>query len=407
MFATLLVFLFHTWPDNESMFTLKLAIEKPGSYFAIEYLNAVVDYHQEEPSFATRPATTKIVLWISALFNISKGISFIIVSFALLYFSQIALVYSADRIHPNKNHFITLQVYALSFSILFAWFPNIFSYDEPLQYMLLFLSLGLLVDNKIYFSVLAFVCAVLVRENSIFLLPGFALISRHLFPQKGIKPVLGFGIASVGALVLKNMLTPDKNIVNDAGLLSSRRMEHLTYNFQNPEFTTETLLVPIITVLLPLTIVFVMVCVKKNKVYLASFLLTFVINTILVILLARAREARLFALPLIFIWPLINNDIILIIKSRIMDANSWKNIIISILLGTVSIAIAHYIAFHLYIPTAIIEYPELAKKIQIYFFISMLLAIVVFLFTVFRKRNITQLFRHQKPLPPDLSKTHR
>src|SRR5690606_1789450 len=73
-----------------------------------------------------------------------------------------------------------MSAYFLTFSIVFAFFPPIFTYDEPLQYCFLFLGILALIHDKWVYYCIFFFFAMVARESSAFLLPGFILIGLGL-----------------------------------------------------------------------------------------------------------------------------------------------------------------------------------------------------------------------------------
>jgi hypothetical protein len=52
-----------------------------------------------------------------------------------------------------------------------------------------------------------------------------------------------------------------------------------------------------------------------------AFIITLIINTVIVFLTTKAREARLFILPLFFLWPIFSD----LFKSDLLLLRSWKD----------------------------------------------------------------------------------
>lgn len=365
LLGTLIVALLHLWP-GKSMFTYASALDAPGACISVHYLDEVVKYHQTHPSFVTRPATTQLILVTAGLFSVSPGQAFIVVSL-VLFFAALYGLLEVTRLLYGSVDFLTMLVYTFSFSILFAWFPNVYTYDEPLQYTLLFLSVALLLRNWPLMALLAFAAAVYVRENSLFLLPGFCWVFRDRLPTARLRLLWAAPVLCVLALLLKKISTPEGAPTAEKGLFSAERIEHLFYNFQDFAFGTETVFSLMLALVLPLA--FLLRLRGKPTAFIQAFVFSLLINTVMVVLFGRARETRLFALPLIFVWPLIHSSNLSFEKP--VHFFSKQNSLFYPITGIFLImaTLAYFLSLSLYQPTE----TQNEKTFQIYSFIALLL----------------------------------
>ena len=132
------------------------------------------------------------------------------------------------------------------------------------------------------------------------------------------------------------------------------RFDGFIYNFQSPDYTIETLGSIFLVLGLP---VYLFLIGKKelseSKLFSKSarvFWVTLIINTFIVILFTRARESRLFVLPLFFLWPVFASlfldemKLIFSKKNYLQVIRNWKLLGLFLLL----IGLNYLLSFHLY-----------------------------------------------------------
>ena len=315
LLCTALSFTIHVLPKSNSMINFKVdKNSNRADFIANDYLSSAVKYHKEQPTFSKRPLTTFFVENLSRRTNLNIGWAFTMVNFGFYFISGILLFYCSFLLGNNiKLSIISVILFFLSFTVLFAFFRSIYTYDEPIQYCFLFLSLIAVIKEKWILYIFAFSIALISRENSILLAPSIFVflsnfkeskirINKELIKKVAIQisPILiylGFYLL----MYFNKMEESANDIVSRTSLFK--------YNFQNILFANETMVSLFLAV--GIQILFLYFYMKTNqksryeKQLVYSFLLAFFINTIIVIMTARAREARLFALPLIFLWPLL------------------------------------------------------------------------------------------------------
>ncbi len=280
------------------------------------FLKSQIDYHKEIAPFARRPFTTFLIEGNSKIFGLKSGYAFILVNFLLLSLSGLLLYKLSEKLKATKKQaLLNMLVYFSSFSILFAFFPPVFTYDEPLQYCFILTAFIAFVKRKWLWYVTMFTLALVTRETSLLLLPAFILfisrislkednpyINAHLSMVLIILLPLLLYIVFIGIYIWQNQLLD----ATQNEMVS--RYSCFLENFESSKNTIESLISIFLS--LGLYIYFSLNALKRyhlplfEKRFVNAFFVTLAINTPIVILTAFARESRLFALPLLFIWPM-------------------------------------------------------------------------------------------------------
>ena len=171
----MLIYGIHMLPISDSM------LNENNTKLSHVFLASQIRYHQEFAPFARRPLTSLLIEGSSGIFGITLGESFVLVNLLLLFFSGLLIYKISLRLRATKGQALFNQVaYFLTFSILFAFFPPVFSYDEPLQYCLIMLGILALIQEKWRNYVPLFLMATIARESTVFLIPGLAVIFSGL-----------------------------------------------------------------------------------------------------------------------------------------------------------------------------------------------------------------------------------
>ncbi len=306
---TLLILGIHMLPNMDSM------LNENNTRISHGFLKSQIDYHQEIAPFARRPLTSFLIESVTGKFGLRPGHAFILVNFTLLFISGLLLFKLSKTLKSNTEQALAnMSVYFLSFSLLFAFFPPVFSYDEPIQYCFIFLSLIAFVQKKWSWYVPFFTLALISRETSMLVLPALLffmpdlkkcnirLLSKaHLRLSIPILlPLLFYGIYLALFIYTHDQLKATQ-------IEMASRYSCFLENFESTKNTVETW-TSLFMALAPFLYLVAFKMRKKDskpwqKKWVGAFLLTMMINTPIVILTAFARETRLFALPLFFIWP--------------------------------------------------------------------------------------------------------
>lgn len=294
----LLVAYLHLLPQHNSMWNLRFEGYTPDvSGLSADYLAEVVHYHQSEQAFARRPLTTWLVQALGALSGMSLAKSFVLLQLFLFWMGALAL-YALSATH--RQGLLNQTFFLLGFSVFFAWFPPIYTYDEPLQYLLLFGSLAAWRSQKLWLGMLMLAGALVARETSWLLWPAFFWLFGW-----GDMRLMGFKRGSLAVLLVYTAWFFGSEqllgVSQDAGSEVLLRFTLLAQNFDATHLSeTCWMLFLVVGIPLQLSLLFPEAWPKRDR---QAFWLALLLNTVVVLATARAREARLFALPLIFAWP--------------------------------------------------------------------------------------------------------
>lgn len=263
--------------------------------------------HKTNPSFAGR----YLVSGLASVFNdlgVSFAWSFIIINFTALFFVGILIYKIAEHFKLNfKQKKLSLVLFYLGFSIFFAFFRSIDTYDDPLQYIFLLGCVLAFLKNKNLLGSTLFLASLVARESGLILIPGLYLIIQH---RSRIYKILSLAIPTLIYSAINYYILSQLNLWNkNAEYTKNSRLTHLFYNFQDIHFSIETIVYAFLVLSIPFFIIYLArqkkIIEASHKNFIIAAVISFLINTIVVVTTTRAREARLYALPLIFLWPLL------------------------------------------------------------------------------------------------------
>lgn len=304
-----LSFLWHMTEDSDSMLNTK------NHRIANEEIAAIIDAHKTVPAFAQRPLTTLIIEKVAHATGVGLGVSFALINFSFLFISGL-LLYRLALIQVTKRSWalLSMLVYFFCFSNLYLFFPPIYGYDEPLQFCLILLGFIALVHRKWIVYLIAFTLALVARESSSILIPGFVYLvwaqrdrvtSRIPIVFQWLIVILPIVFHAVFVVVFLKWNGIQKEAIIDFW----DRFEGFKVNTETPQAAIESLTSLFLVIGLP--VYFLWSHLRRNRispekwVFVRAFLITLVINTVVVMTVTKAREARLFAIPLFFLWPIL------------------------------------------------------------------------------------------------------
>lgn len=351
--ATLLIVVLavHFWPGNTSMMNMHnwpFALAENG--ISETYLTEVVEYHESEPTFARRVVTTKSIRFLAAFLGLTLGMSFVLFNFTMLFLAGFTLCILALKVAKNVRFaFLSGLLFWLSFPILFAFFPTIYSYDDPAQYFFLALTFLAFVDEKYMWSAVFYTLSLFIRESGLILLPGIFVLANGGFSLKNIKrsiekwgPFLVLSLVFVAGLFAVQYGLQNQDLVQD----STNRFSALRFNFQDEQFAIETIFSFALVCLLA-TALFAY---KIKSRWFKPFLVTLILNTLVVVFFTQARESRLFILPLFFWFPLAGEMLIQAVNEMQLTWQKNKMRFLSVALFAAMFAAAA--SYFVYLPTA-------------------------------------------------------
>lgn len=283
-----------------------------GNAVSEDYLSYCVTYHETHPAFQRRPINTGLIRALENTGLWTTGTAFITINFLLLLLCGMLIFWISRKLFSAiKPAYWSVVGFYFSFTILFAFFPKIYSYDEPLQYALLLASVLAMLQRRPLLFVLSFSLSLVARESGLLLLPALAywwlkqpssmvssLRNRWLFLTL---PVVLYGVYLLIFLQFKELTEASgETFMSRSGLLA--------FNFQNMAFARESIASFVLALGVPAYLVWSHrdpdSTAPNAHVWLRAFLIAIALNTPVIYLTARAQEARLFALPLLFLWPI-------------------------------------------------------------------------------------------------------
>lgn len=267
-----------------------------GQVPANQYLLDVLTYHETLPAFARRPLTSWLLEAGKAVSGAANfGYAFILIQTSLLALSafflvRLARILGLDQRKANAS----ALVYFGGYSIAFAFFPGNYMYDEPAQYVFFFLTAIYWVKESpvsVFFAILS--C--LSRETTLLLLPFLPVF----FPIKdGWKRLIPVFIPSLLAVASLWFFTPvTESVSSEFG----RRWDLLFQkNFETTANGVQVVLTTLLVIVYPFVFLKDGVYPTKQRLILVGLIL---FNVSTVWFFGIGREARLYALPMLFLWP--------------------------------------------------------------------------------------------------------
>ena len=299
-----------------------------------------------------------------------------------------------------KNALLSLPIFYGSFTILFSFFRSIYTYDEPLQYCFIFLSLLLIHKQKWSLASITLFVALLARETTVFLYPAiFFYFAKQQTPLKtfltsfdGWKKICYLSVPLVAFLFTEQLVLRAKNLAGGhLDYFVTNRFTHWHYNIQNSQFALETIISIFLTLALPLLLLIFYrnrsSASTEDRKLIKAFLLTAVINTVIVLVSARAREARLFALPLVFLWPLLGSylhNALTALQNNWAENTKRLQKIIGLCIWLASLPVLYYLTTTFYHPTYSGGFDY---GYQLYLFFTMSLVSLGILFSFFSPKT--------------------
>lgn len=191
----------------------------------------------------------------------------------------------------------------LTFSVCFAFLANICTYDDLAQYAFLLLAL-LLAERRRYgaaWGVLLLAC--ITRETSLLFLPVFFM---HEWRWKKSWWIGRWGLLPLAYGLWLWWWLPGSLLNEGIHFTVERRFQAYQINFRTWREAVESVMCAFLVLALPLRLAWQRrhTADPQLRFYLLAFGYLVLVNSALVWWAALAREARLFALPLIAWWPL-------------------------------------------------------------------------------------------------------
>ncbi len=316
----LLTLCIHFAPPLNSMLSMSTEQWNPqGELISYDYMAQNVLIHRSvEPAFVKRPLTTWLIDGL-ANWGVPLAWGFIFVESIFFLFCGVHVRRNAVLYGLGAKDAVGAQVFFhLLPTALFAYFPPIYTYDEPMQYLFLLLAIGAMVKRNTFAFVLWLSLAMLARESSVILFPSllwlyFYRARSHPEGKWNSAAMLRAALAFLAPLLVYGLFLwiylPYTGTLDDSQRDLMGRFSFFDMNFADGDMSGESLSFAFLAMGLP---VFLLLryalrpaCTTENKKWIKAMLIGLVLNTAVVLVATKAREARLFVLPLLLVMPLL------------------------------------------------------------------------------------------------------
>ncbi|MBL0128977.1 MAG: hypothetical protein IPP83_16360 [Flavobacteriales bacterium] len=296
-----------------------------GQPLAKDYIETMIDDHGsgKDISFRRRPLTTWCVEALHEV-GIPPKEGFIGLGFLLFFFTGLLVFRLAVEVGSTNGQALFAQgFFHLSPTVLFAWFDPMYTYDEPIQYAALIGALLAAQHRRTLICIAVFTIATIAHETSLLFVPALYLLLRADKSK-------AFTVIGSTCLLFAGFLffyLPHVGIVGASTTDAIDRLSTLAFNFSSWTMTIETASYLVMTLALPAFLLWRFSrsssCSPSDKLWLRAFWFTLLLNTFLVLIAAKAREARVLALPLLLGWPLIGKALF----AEIERHGGWRSLL--------------------------------------------------------------------------------
>ncbi|MBK7764186.1 MAG: hypothetical protein IPI46_12720 [Bacteroidetes bacterium] len=251
------------------------------------------------------------LMYRTQMFLFTQGIpyqfSFVAISFVGLFITGIMLTKIASLMGIVEKFLpIVIIAFYAHFTIVFAFFDSMSTYDEPLMYVFLSTAIYSILKQKLWLAFPFFLLACIARETSFMLLPiVFITPGKNSLHKK-----IGFAALLLTAYCLYFYYYVPPNLrFASASFLVHDRIYAWQHNFRNIYESIQSILCMILATALPFYMLYN--CLQKpsitffQKRWIQYTLALIVINNVIVLAFGLAAEARLFALPLLLAFPML------------------------------------------------------------------------------------------------------
>lgn len=315
--------------------------------------------------FARRPITTWLIQGLESM-GLPLEFAFISILYIGLFFTFIALFkLSYEITDSKKSAYLSVFIFASSFWVLNGFFTEIYAYDEPIQYALVFTSLIYAHRNEWFNFSIPFFLALTVRESTVLLLPGlffFFMLQIPVLSRKNLINTLkvawtvpAYGIFLWLVIWGKNLEEKSSSYMEDV------RFKHLFYSFETMDQGIVTLTSFMMAFLIPVAIIIIYRTkfeFGNSKKWIWATIINLSLNSVITFTLTMGRETRIFAQPVLLLSPFLGYYLLRWFRSFSENGliqgssfNAWVKAM-SILLGfsTLCFAFSLY-AYEIYWPT--------------------------------------------------------
>ena len=257
-------------------------------------------------SFNTRFITANLQYFLHETFAIPFAFSFNLICFLGFWGSSTLLyLFSRQLGIDQRNAYWSILAFYLCFSIILAFGARMWTYDEPMQYLFLLGMLISIIGHRFYLSLMCWFLALLTKETSIL----FGLIFLFKYPLKQWWRYLIIMLVVAFYFIAIDLILEPEQFEKTSQYFQRSRFNFWQKNFADWNITCLIIFTLYLIVGIPILLVKKFINWKvlsaDQKALITCGLVLIVFNSVLVCITALADEARLFALPLLLLWPVL------------------------------------------------------------------------------------------------------
>ncbi|MDX1408373.1 MAG: hypothetical protein R3330_09570 [Saprospiraceae bacterium] len=284
--------------------------------------------HVSNPEFAKRPVVTTLQSTLHSI-GVPYQLSFNLINYTALFCVILLLYKVAGKFHQRPSGPLLVIATGMSFSIVFAFLGAMHTYDDFIQYICILLALLLLLEHQWIWSALILGIGMIARETTVLFLPMFLVYTwKYGTPSRLLN---GVWVLPVLCYVTWLMLMDRTMLDQTVAFTLDGRFLGWKSNFANPQMTAETVSVIFMVVGLPCALLVArwksLIQNHEHRLIALQVVFLIIVNTILVSVAAASREARLFFLPMIVLYPLLIKEASILLHAV---RSAWRQPILTI-----------------------------------------------------------------------------
>ena len=297
----------------------------------------------EHSEYGRRLLVLGIQKWANDLgipFQLSFNLITLVSNYCFFFFGY----QLASMKYKGLNPYLFMGFLALSFPVLFAYLPVIFTYDDTFQFALLAGFFLCLYRERRLGAYLLFFLACLSRETTILFgafLPVYFLLEYKAF-KKAVLELMPYGLIVLLYGLILYVRMDAETIAESEEYMSDLRFYFYKANFSDFFRVIEVTLYITASYLLPYLLIWKKIDLKSHRPMFFAFLSLFVVNLLLSLIAANAVEARYYTMTLIPIFPLLAPGLQKT-WDQLMDNNNFRPqlLIVSVLISSILISLYH------------------------------------------------------------------
>jgi hypothetical protein len=187
--------------------TTVVHLTSPSSFYLKDAIwQARLNLHYSADVFRVRPLTSAIVTFLTTNYGLSIKTAFLSLQFTLFFLTCPAVYFYLKQLGYNHRYSIVgMIMFMLSLPVFLAHFDPVYTWSDFWMYLMVPLSLGWAIKNKLVLSALAMAIALVARETTLIFLPILCLMIYRRYDRGWLKAPLIGGLTIVLFLIIRAM----------------------------------------------------------------------------------------------------------------------------------------------------------------------------------------------------------